>query len=68
MESTDKLRILETLFNELTKDFPEEKIVKSCMHAAGISDGKTPAERITKVLNALNFESDKEIPTNELNK
>lgn len=56
MSSADKLRILETLVDELLKDAPEEKVVKSCMNAAGIADSRDPIERINKVLLALQFE------------
>lgn len=56
MESTDKLQILETLFKELVKDRPQEKVVQSCMMAAGIADTKDPIDRINQVLLALKFE------------
>lgn len=58
----EKLRILETLVEELLKETPQEKIITSCMHAAGIADSKDPIDRINKVLLALHFEEkDKEI-------
>ena len=58
----EKLRILETLVEELLKDAPEENIVSDCMVAAGIEDSKDPIDRINKVLLALNFmEGEKEI-------
>jgi hypothetical protein len=56
MSTTDKLQILETLVDELLKDAPEEKVVKSCMNAAGLHDTKDPIDRINKVLLALQFE------------
>jgi hypothetical protein len=52
----DKLNILETLVEELLKDAPQEKVVRHCMDAAGITDTKDPIDRINKVLLALNFE------------
>ncbi len=52
----DKLNILETLVEELLKDAPEEKVVRTCMSAAGIPDSKDPIDRINKVLLALHFE------------
>jgi hypothetical protein len=59
--TSDKLRILETLVEELLKDTPEEKVVQNCMSAAGIPDSKDPIDRINKVLLALHFEEkDKE--------
>ena len=57
MESTEKLRILETLVEELIKDDPREKVIKSCMHAAGLKDCKDPIQRINNVLAALEFEA-----------
>ncbi|MBX3020582.1 MAG: hypothetical protein KF799_02805 [Bdellovibrionales bacterium] len=58
----EKLRVLETLVEELLKDAPEENVVVECMTAAGIPDSKDPIDRINKVLLALNFmESGKEI-------
>jgi hypothetical protein len=56
MPSPDKLHILETLVDELLKDVPEEKVVKSCLSAAGIPDSKDPIDRINQVLLALQFE------------
>jgi len=57
----EKLRILETLVEELLKEIPEEKIVQDCMSAAGIPDSRDPIDRINKVLLALHFEEkDKE--------
>lgn len=58
MESADKLRILETLVDELIKEAPEEKVVQSCMTAMGLADGRDPIDRINKVLAALEFELD----------
>ncbi len=56
-----KLKVLETLVDELLKAQPEEKIVKKCMTAAGIEDSQDPIDRINKVLLALHFEEkDKE--------
>ena len=52
----DKLNILETLVEELLKETPEEKVVRTCMSAAGIPDSKDPIDRINKVLMALHFE------------
>lgn len=58
----DKLNILETLVEELLKEMPEEKVVRTCMNAAGIPDSKDPIDRINKVLHALHFaEADKEL-------
>ena len=60
MEPTvEKLRILETLVEELLKDDPEEKVVVQCMTKAGIHDSKDPIDRINKVLMALHFEDTK---------
>lgn len=59
---TEKLRILETLVEELLKEHPEEQVVQNCMTAAGLADSKDPIDRINKVLVALHFEEkDKEI-------
>ena len=55
-DSPEKLRLLETLVEELLKDAPEEAKVSACMHAAGIPDSKDPIDRINKVLLALHFE------------
>ncbi|MGE0527278.1 MAG: hypothetical protein AB7G93_22215 [Bdellovibrionales bacterium] len=55
-ESPEKLRILETLVDELLKDKPQEKVVTNCMDAAGIPDSKDPLDRINSVLAALRFE------------
>lgn len=52
----NKLQVLETLVEELLKDQPQEKIVKSCMTAAGLTDPKDPIDRINQVLMALDFE------------
>jgi hypothetical protein len=52
----DKLRVLETLVDELLKEAPAEEVVTSCMSAAGIPDSKDPIDRINKVLLALHFE------------
>jgi hypothetical protein len=52
----DKLRVLETLVDELLKEVPAEEVVTSCMNAAGIPDSKDPIDRINKVLLALHFE------------
>ena len=58
----EKLRILETLVDELLKANPTEEVISSCMAAAGINDSKDPIDRINKVLLALHFEEkDKEI-------
>ena len=54
--SPEKLRILESLVEELLKDAPEEAKVTECLRAAGIPDGKDPIDRINKVLLALHFE------------
>lgn len=57
-----KLELLETLVDELLKEKPEEKVVKKCMSAAGITDTHDPIDRINKVLLALHFEEkDKEL-------
>lgn len=57
-----RLKILETLVDELMKDEPAEHVVSECMSAAGIEDSKDPIDRINKVLMALHFEvPDKEI-------
>lgn len=55
MEAVEKLRILETLVEELLKDDPEEDIVAESMAAVGIPDSKDPIDRINKTLLALNF-------------
>ena len=55
-QTPTKLRILETLVEELLKDTPEEDIVRDCMTAAGIDDTRDPIDRINKVLHALHFE------------
>lgn len=58
----EKLRILETLVEELLKESPKEDVIATCMTAAGIADTKDPIDRINKVLMALHFEEkDKEI-------
>jgi hypothetical protein len=58
----EKLRILETLVEELLKDAPAENVVVECMNAVGIPDSKDPIDRINKVLRALHFEEkEKEI-------
>lgn len=54
--SIEKLRILETLAEELLKDDPEEAVVQKYLTAAGIPDSKDPIDRINKVLMALHFE------------
>ena len=54
--TTDKLRLLEELVEELLKDEPKESIVEQCMVQAGIPDSKDPIDRINKVLLALHFE------------
>jgi len=54
--TTEKLRILEDLVEELLKDDPREQIVEECMLKAGIPDSKDPIDRINKVLVALHFE------------
>lgn len=60
--TSEKLSILETLVEELLKEVPEEKVVRTCMHQAGIADSKDPIDRINKVLLALHFEEkEKEI-------
>ena len=60
--NAEKLDILETLVEELLKEAPEEKVVRTCMNAAGIPDSKDPIDRINKVLHALHFEEkEKEI-------
>lgn len=51
----EKLKLLETLVEELLKDQPEEDVVTACMSEAGIPDSKDPIDRINKVLLALNF-------------
>lgn len=57
----EKLKILETLVEELLKDSPQESVVQECMAKAGIPDTKDPIDRINQVLMALHFEeSDKE--------
>ena len=62
MMLTQKLVVLETLVEELLKEAPEEKIVRSCMKEVGIPDSKDPIDRINKVLLALQFEEkEKEI-------
>ncbi len=58
----DKLNILEMLVEELLKESPEEKVVRTCMNEAGIPDTKDPIDRINKVLHALEFaQADKEL-------
>ena len=60
--TTEKLKLLENLVDELLKAEPKESIVKKYMSDAGIEDGKDPVDRINKVLLALHFqEKDKEI-------
>ncbi len=54
--TADKLKILETLVEELLKEIPEERVVQECMTQAGIPDSKDPIDRINKVLLALHFE------------
>jgi hypothetical protein len=54
--TTEKLRILEDLVEELLKDDPREKYVEEYMSKAGIPDSKDPIDRINKVLVALHFE------------
>ena len=54
--TTEKLRLLEELVEELLKDDPNEPVVEKCMLAAGIPDSKDPIDRINKVLKALHFE------------
>ncbi|MGZ3722536.1 MAG: hypothetical protein ACXVA9_06380 [Bdellovibrionales bacterium] len=54
--TTEKLRLLEELVEELLKDDPKEAIVEKCMSQAGIPDSKDPIDRINKVLLALHFE------------
>ena len=54
----EKLRLLETLAEELLKEDPAEDIVSSCMSKAGLPDSKDPIDRINKVLLALSFEED----------
>jgi hypothetical protein len=54
--TTEKLRLLEVLVEELLKDEPKESIVEKCMVQAGIPDSKDPIDRINKVLVALHFE------------
>ncbi len=57
----ERLQVLEALVEELLKDSPEEKVVRSRMLEAGIPDSKDPIDRINKVLVALHFEqTDKE--------
>lgn len=59
--TTEQLKVLEALVEELIKDQPEEKIVRERMSAAGIEYSRDPIDRINKVLMALHFEqSDKE--------
>lgn len=59
LPTTDKLRVLELLVEELLKDEPEEALVQECMTNAGIPDNKDPIDRINKVLMALHFEEHK---------
>jgi hypothetical protein len=54
--TTEKLRQLEELVEELLKDDPIESVVEKCMAQAGIPDSKDPIDRINKVLLALHFE------------
>ena len=54
--SGEKLRILETLVEELLKEDPTESVVQKCMLDVGIPDNKDPIDRINKVLMALHFE------------
>jgi len=54
--TTEKLRLLEELVEELLKDTPVESVVEKCMNKAGIPDSKDPIDRINKVLLALHFE------------
>jgi hypothetical protein len=54
--TTEKLRLLEELVEELLKDDPKEAVVEKCMNRAGIPDSKDPIDRINKVLTALHFE------------
>ncbi|HMN67040.1 MAG TPA: hypothetical protein PKC28_00745 [Bdellovibrionales bacterium] len=59
--TVEKLKILETLVDELLKETPQERVVRECMTKAGIPDSKDPIDRINKVLHALHFEEkDKE--------
>ena len=55
-DSPEKLRLLETLVEELLKETPEESKVSACLRDAGIPDSKDPIDRINKVLLALHFE------------
>ena len=55
-ETPTKLRILETLVEELLKDAPEERRVREYMSAAGLEDKNDHVDRINTVLHALHFE------------
>jgi hypothetical protein len=57
--SPEKLRILETLVEELLKDDPEENLEQKSMSDAGIAASGDPIDRINKVLMALHFEDTK---------
>jgi hypothetical protein len=54
--TTEKLRLMEVLVEELLKDEPNESMVEKYMNQAGIPDSKDPIDRINKVLVALHFE------------
>ena len=50
-----RMKILESLANELMKPRPSEEIVKKYMKNSGLNYEKDPIQRISMVLKALNF-------------
>lgn len=51
----ERLRILELLVDELTKDSPSEALVKNYMDQSGLPYVEDPVDRINMVLKALHF-------------